>query len=778
MAFRAVQMKLSGALQGMGVRPQLARMAMQHSWSGSVRNTLAGIDLILAGDLPEENVLKSIVRNALPIHAITIVDELPVSARSAQTGFRIEESELTGAISAPIPCDVAICSECLSEVSDSTNRRFRFPFISCAHCGPRYTILRSMPFDRRRTTLDAFPMCSACFEEYHDPWNRRFHAQTIGCAECGPRLWACVTSGPQIAVNDEALRLAAAGLIQGQIVALKGIGGYQLLADACRSDVVRKLRQRKHRPEKPFAVMCRNLAEARKYAIIGEQESEEMQSAANPIVLLRRIGSSGLADELFPGLNDIGILLPTTAIHDRLLEIVGGPLVCTSGNESGGPIAYRNNEAEMSLGNIADLFLHHDRDIARPVDDSVVRVLSQRSVTFRMGRGLAPLKLELGKHVSTFALGAHEKSAVAMSNGCQSILGPYIGDLETIPAQDRWIEQARELEQLLNPAQEDCPLERNSLPDECRLGSGESCYALDPHPDYYPSRWRHDDSGNELTVWHHHAHIVSGMVEHGWLDRTVLGVAFDGTGLGPDGSIWGGEFLITTATGFRRVGSLRPFQMPGGTASMIDLRRLLFSLLTQIEGLSSENICNWTGLSLDQIGRFTHVLASRYSVPTTSCGRLFDAVACLILGIHRSEFDGHAAMALEAACDSSSEGRYRFAISPGPPFEIDWRPVISQMIVDRAHGDVTMNQMAMRFHRAVAHSILDVARQHPDLPIVLSGGVFQNRVLVELLVTEWPRPLSELGLPGRIPPNDGGIAAGQLAIAQSINSMKDESKCA
>lgn len=761
MAERAVRMTLTGAVQGCGVRPALARMAAQYSWSGSVRNTTAGVELILAGVLPDAELLADIVRGVLPnsgvIKQLTWINISP----NAPHHFQIDQSETLGSLAVPIPCDVAICKECLSEVRDPANRRYAYPFTSCTQCGPRYSILDSMPFDRIRTTMESFKLCDKCGEEYRNPFDRRFHAQTTCCSKCGPHVWATDHQGHLIATHDDAIRCAASAIRDGQIVALRGIGGYQLLVDATSPAAVAELRRRKHRPAKPLAVLCRTLADAHELASFDEIEVQQLLSPQNPIVLVRQRPANQLAPGVNPRLVDVGLLLPTTALHDRLAELSGLPLICTSGNKDGEPLAIRVDEAQQRLHGVADIYLHHDREIIHPIDDSVVRVIAGQPVTIRCARGIAPLSLELEHNLPCLAAGGNQKAAVAISNGRQSLLGPHIGDLETLAVQEQWPERVHR----------NCELLRvSTITHEMQL-------LHDPHPDYFSTQWCDALDANRTGVWHHHAHVVAGMLEHKWLNRTVLGVAFDGTGLGPDGSIWGGEFLIATATKFQRVGHLRAFGLPGASSAIAELPRIAVSILTQLDDYSSDEIARLLGLPRSKVVQLQRILDSRWTSRTTSCGRLFDAAACLILRRSYAEFEGQAAMYLEADCDLTEQGEYSFPIDVSDLVEIDWRPAFRMMISDRRSG-VTSSVMATRFHRGLATAILAVCRRWPELPAVLSGGVFQNRVLVELLANQWSAGGAPLGLPGCIPPNDGGIAAGQLAVASQFKQERNCTQCA
>lgn len=752
---------LRGMVQGSGVRPALARFAAGRGWSGSVCNTPEGVEFLIRGHLPNDEELQSAITDALPAPAGMEQIHIEPFRGDVNEGFQIIDSTTTGDLTTRIPRDRAVCRDCLEELHDPGNRRYRYPFITCAACGPRYSILLAMPFDRERTTMRAFPMCGECRREYADVGDRRFHAQTISCPACGPRLW--ITDGRKI-IQDSARspwEIAAEGLRQGKIVALRGIGGYQLLTDAASPEAVQRLRQRKRRLAKPFAVLCRNLTQARRLAELNDEELVRLESAVNPIVLVRQRLPTILAGDVNPGLKDIGLMLPTTALHDLLLAAVDSPLICTSGNLEGEPLSFEIEAAARDLSGIADLFLHHDRDISQPIDDSVVRVMVHRPVTFRAARGIAPQPLELPstERKVYLACGGHQKSAIAWHSGALSLLGPHVGDLETVAGRDRWDEQKKRLSRLINGDQD----------------ANETSLACDPHPGYFPTQWAIGCHESLQKIWHHHAHCVTAMLEHGWLDRDVLGVVWDGTGLGPNGVIWGCEFLRATATTFDRVAHLRPFRLPGGEAAMTDVRRTAFSILSQLEELSSTDTAGMLCVAMQEIERWRAALTPAFSPLTTSCGRLIDAAACLILRQSKADYEGHAAMCLEAACDPSATGVYKFAIDRHTPAQIDWRPVFRSIVSDQ-NQKVPCGVMAMKFHRGLAHMIFNVIQRFPELPVVFGGGVFQNRVLVELVADNWPVEKEPPGLPGVLPPNDGGLAAGQLASAvmSALNKEKTD----
>jgi hydrogenase maturation protein HypF len=743
-AFRIV---IQGVVQGQGIRPALARMAEERGWCGTVCNSAEGVELYGAAPLLDEADFEAAVRATVRGLTALRIERVP---DAGWTSFSIEPSSADADLATPVPPDVALCVTCQGETETPANRRDRYGLTSCATCGPRFSLIKAMPFDRVRTTLQAFPLCEACQREYHDVSDRRRHAQTMACPACGPQVWASDASGRTLATGDDAVVLAARALLDGKVLALRGVGGYQLLVDATNEQAVDALRRRKVRPSKPFAILCHSIESVRTLAELDSVSERELLSQANPIVLVPRRPGAVLAANATPHLHDIGVLLPTTAIQARLAALTGKPLVCTSGNRDGEPLAYHVKESLRTLGDVADVFLHHDREIVHPIDDSVVRPMAGVAVTLRCGRGLAPLPLPL-VGTPTLALGAQLKSALAWSNGRQSALGPHVGDLQDLATRGRWSDHITAMTSL--------------------YGLRGAPLVADAHPDGFPMQWA-EATGHRLTpVWHHHAHVVAAMVEHGWLDRTVLGIAADGTGLGPDGTIWGGEILLATGTGFERVAHLRTFELPGGEAAIHEIWRAAVSVASHLDEYSIATLSRVTGVPDTRIQGVLQACRSGLSSVTSSLGRLFDVAACLILGLNHASHEGEAAMRIEAACDPSAEGEYRWKVVPGDLIELDWRPAIQSMLADRVHG-VAPGVMAERFHRSVAAAMIDAVRalvqRHvtpASTPVVLSGGVFQNRRLVELLVEGWPSECGPLGLPGRIPPNDGGLAVGQLAIA-------------
>jgi hydrogenase maturation protein HypF len=676
--------------------------------------------------------------------------------------FVIAESEPEGTLECDVPLDRVICDACRHEVLTAGNRRWGFALNSCAECGPRYTILRRMPYDRGRTSLAEFPLCPRCRDEYHDPRDRRFHAQGIGCAACGPRL-RFAPAAPAPGVFDVPSRTddwgavgQAVGVIQrGGIVALKGVGGYQLACDATRVAAVLRLRDRKGRPHKPLAVMVRDLAEAESLVQLTSAERQTLRSPAGPIVLCEKRSRSALADNLAPGLRELGVMLPTSGLHVMLAVALARPLVITSGNREGEPIVCASEPAERQLGDIADGFLHHDRPVVRPIDDSVVRHCGRQLLTLRAGRGLAPLTISLrrrtrgqaaGTEECTVALGGHQKSAIALGRNDRAVLSPHIGDLDSLGNRERFEGTLRDLRNLY-------------CTPPARLT------AHDLHPDYFTTRFAEQHlSSRRLAVQHHYAHALAAIWEAGWEGREVLCLIADGSGYGSDGTLWGGEILRVGPSGWQRAGSLSPLPLPGGETAIREPWRIAVAMLQQAGcGLPTGLLQCW-GVEEGRLASVQRLAASRLSTPTSSVGRLFDGVAAIVLGKAAAGYEGHLAALLESASDRREMGSYAsgFEIARA---SIAWQPWLRQICAELASG-VPVERIAMRFHRGLARSLVAASLHFQPLPVVFGGGVFQNRCLVELLEPQLDAHGIGYHFPSMIPPGDGGLAVGQLLAAE------------
>ena len=736
---------LAGGVQGLGVRPAIFRLASELGLSGSVRNSPRGVEIEIEGPRRRLDAFQQSLPCALPRAAsLSQMASSPISPQG-RAAFSIVSEPSDGPLVTRVPEDRAVCPECLREIGQPGERRRGYPFTSCTLCGPRYTVIRAMPFERDDTALDQFPLCEDCRHEFRTPRDRRFHAQTMACGACGPQVWSQASGDGGRLHGSDALKEAVRQLEAGKIVALRGLGGYQLLVDATNAAAVQRLRGRKARRAKPLAVMVKSAEVAERLAHLDETETAALRDASGPIVLLRARPKNGLAAAIHPHLDSVGLMLPTTPLHAMLAQCCGRPLVCTSGNREGDPLEYEVDAADGRLAGLCDVWLHHDREIVRPIDDSVVRVVAGRRVTIRLARGLAPLPLDLPSMRPTIAVGGFLKAAAAWSNGSQSVLGPHIGDQQGLAARERFLSHLEDMQRLY------------------RFRAEQLVHDL--HPEYFSTQWAQQQGIKTLAVQHHHAHIAAGMLEHDWLDRQVLGVAWDGTGYGTDGTIWGGEFLVCSAKSFERAARLRPFRLPGGEAAIHEPWRIALSVCGQLDepiDLKRRPGWNVTAQQMDAVARI--IDRPQLSPLTSSAGRLIDAAAALILGIDHADHDGQVAMRLEAAADRDAKGWYEFPLSEGELPELDWRPLFAGLLADDCRG-VEPGVMSMRFHRSLAHGITRVCRHWREMPVVLSGGVFQNRLLTELVAEMHNDKSQRLGLPGIIPPNDGGLAAGQLVIA-------------
>ena len=736
---------VSGAVQGVGFRPFVYREANQRHLRGWVRNTPAGAELMVSGPVEAINdFIDAMRRHAPPAATIDRIEIGDGHLSEDATGFHIIASDHDGDICTRILPDRATCPDCAREIRDPTNRRHGYPFTNCTACGPRYSITLQLPYDRDHTTMRTFALCPECRREYEDPADRRFHAQPNACPACGPQLALWDRRGRVLAERHDALLEAAQCLLNGGVVAIKGIGGFHLMVDATNDKAVATLRERKHRAEKPLAVMIPDLETAKRHAMISESEARWLQSAIAPIVLVKK-GVLPLAEDIAPGNPMIGLMLPYAPLHHLLMDEVRRPLVATSGNLSDEPICIDAHEALERLGGIADFFLVHNRPIAHPVDDSVMRVVLDRPLWLRVARGVAPLTLPRPTSTGTapmLAVGAHMKSTLALATADHLVVSPHIGDLETIPA---WEAFERNLETL-----------------EGLYETTPAIIACDRHPDYASSRYARRRHEAPVLVQHHHAHILAVMAEH-QLDGPVLGFALDGTGYGDDGTIWGGEVLRVDRHGYRRVAHLRTFPLPGGDTAAREPRRSALGVLSEL-GLSPTP-GDASGFSPREITLLTHALHhSINTARTSSMGRLFDAAASLLGVCHQSSYEGQAAMLLQAAAEhADAEGvGYPVHLSEGEPMVIDWAPIITGMMSDREAG-ISTALIAARFHQSIVDLIAAVAARFPDLPVVLGGGCFQNAWLLENTVRRFgERPVY---WSVHLPPNDGCISVGQLIAA-------------
>lgn len=741
-ARRAIRVR--GVVQGVGFRPSVVRLARGAGLTGFVRNDSEGVWIEVEGGVQAVDGFASLLRAHAP--ALARIDSLAcheVEPRGDRD-FRVEDSVSTDHSGALVPVDAATCDACVRELFDPRDRRYRYPFINCTDCGPRFTIVIEVPYDRARTTMAAFRMCSACSNEYDDPSNRRYHAEPNACPACGPRV-TLVEAEHVVARDDGAIVGGIARIERGAIVAVKGLGGYQLALDARNDSAVDRLRARKRRPHKPLALMARDMAVVHRIAQLTPAAHAALSSPARPIVLLPRRHDAQIAANVAPGSHEIGVMLPATALHHMLLERGPDLLVVTSGNRADEPIALDEAEANEALVGIADATLVHDRPIHTRTDDSVVRVVASAVQPVRRARGFVPDAVALpGAGPCVLAVGAQLKSTVCVTRGSEACLSQHIGDLDGVKARDFFEETIAKLNRL--------------------LGVRPEVVAHDLHPDYASTRWALGTGLPTIAVQHHHAHVVSCMAEHGHLDP-VIGVAFDGTGCGPEGELWGGELLLADRARFRRLGALRPIRLPGGEAAIREPWRAALSVLIDA-GVSVEAL----HLPGDRARAVGQILARGVCSPAaTGAGRWFDAIAA-ILGLREAiSYEGQAAVELEALAARGSDVRaYSFEIEGDEPFSVDLRPVARAVWSD-LHAHVHPADIALRFHRtiatAVARGCVRARAAHGVNVVALSGGCFQNRILSESTLALLERDGFDVLLHRKVPPNDGGVALGQAAVA-------------
>jgi hydrogenase maturation protein HypF len=745
-----VRIMLQGAVQGVGFRPFVFRVARELGVTGWVGNSRDGVTIEAEGDRESLDRLIERIRAEKPRHAEISDLQTSFGPCAGFETFQIRESEGRGAATATILADLATCPDCRAEIFDPANRRHRYPFTNCTQCGPRFSIIKSLPYDRANTSMSRFEMCPECSAEYHDPTNRRFHAQPNACPRCGPRVALWNESGLGLADDDEAMGAAARLLKEGAIVALKGIGGFQLLVDASNEEAVRRLRLRKCRPEKPFAVMFPTLEAVAGTCVVPDGESTLLTSAAAPIVLVkRRADDRAIAPSVAPSNPQLGVMLPYSPLHHLLMADVGIPLVATSGNRSDEPICTDESEALGRLKGVADYFLVHNRPIVRPVDDSVARVLLGRGQILRRARGQAPLPIRVADEgPSVIGLGADMKNTVALSVGRNIFISQHLGDLETPQARSAFQGAVSDLPRLygVKPVATGCDL----------------------HPGYASSRYARWIDAQACGVQHHYAHVLACMAEHG-LGAPVLGICWDGTGFGTDGTIWGGEFLAVGPADFRRVAHFHPFPLTGGDAAAREPRRSALGVLHETYGdgvFSRDNLASVQAFSRAELRILRQALLRGVNTAvTSSAGRLFDAVSSLAGLRQLSSFEGQAAMDLEFAMEAGSHSPYPFTLTSGDPCEFDWRPTIRAVLEDIEAGSPA-GRVAARFHETLSEVIVAVATRIGIDDIALTGGCFQNRWLAETAA----RRLHQAGFkphwPQRVPPNDGGIALGQVLAAR------------
>ncbi len=761
MTRRRLRICAHGVVQGVGFRPFVYTSAAALGLSGSVRNDSSGAVIEVEGDTSAiAEFLDRLEHHPPPLAVVESVQTQDVPVRGG-TGFAITDTSHSAGGRTLASPDVAMCNDCAAEQRDPANRRYRHPFVNCTNCGPRFTIIASLPYDRAATTMADFPMCPDCAREYADPANRRFHAQPVCCPQCGPTLTFRDHNGATVD-GEEGLLKARKLLRDGGILAVKGIGGYHLACDAGNAAAVQTLRRRKRRGDKPFAVMVPDLATARDIAEVDDSAAQLLSGIQRPIVLLTGRTSTAVTDLVAPHNPDIGIMLAYTPLHALLFGLPGdapGPpvLVMTSGNLGGEPICFTDADATNRLDRLTDAWLLHNRAILVPCDDSVVRMVDQCEMPIRRSRGYAPLPVALPVPVApTLAVGADLKNTLAVAEGKYAWLSQHIGDMDDLATLSAFDAAERHLREL--------------------TGVDPANLVADAHPGYRSTAWarRNADGRPVRTVQHHHAHIAAVMAEHG-LDGNshVLGFAFDGTGYGPDGAIWGGEVLVADYKGYRRVAQLRYVPLAGGDVSVERPYRMALAHLWAAGLPWSADLTPVRACPDDERGVLAHQLQTGLGcVPTSSMGRLFDAVAALAGVRQIADYEAQAAIELEGLSRGMNCGTatYKFDIKAGEPVLVDPAPVLRAVIADQ-RAAVPPGVIGARFHRAVADVVVRLAELESKAAgvrvIALSGGVFQNALLLQLTLSGLHTKGFEVITHRHVPPNDGGIALGQLLVGNS-----------
>ncbi|MCF7970192.1 MAG: carbamoyltransferase HypF [Methylococcaceae bacterium] len=740
--------QLNGFLQGVGFRPFVYRLAEQYQQKGWVANTSFGISLHIEGTPDLQQKFLAELNNNLPpfaqIKSLTS-ESLPLENFPQ---FTIKASQFDDQTSLFVLPDIATCPECVAELFNSASRYYQYPLISCCQCGPRYSIMRRQPYDRARTTMSYYPLCTACQQDFSHPENRRFHAQTIACSECGPVLQWMDAQGQELATKEQALAACIKQLHAGKIVAVKGIGGYQLLVNAQDEVAVARLRRKKMRPAKPFALLATDLVMVKSLCLVSEQEKQALQSAMAPIVLLKKHAFIKQYQAVAPSSHLLGVMLPSSGLQHLIMREFAQPLVATSANRAGAPICTDDQQALEALANIADYYLLHDRVILRALDDSIVRVIANKPRVLRRARGYAPLPIALTIESNTLALGGHLKSSWALSYQGYVLLSQYLGDMQSLANQEHF-------KQSLIDAQDFYAVSAKQL-------------IHDQHPDYFTSHYAGQSALPSLAVQHHHAHALSCMAEH-QLKPPVLAVTWDGTGLGEDYSSWGGEFFLIKAQSIEHFAHIKPLLLAGGDKANKEPRRVAIAILYELFGeqwqTEVKDLACLRAFTANELQVLAMVLKNKLNTPqSSSMGRLFDAVASLLNLCQINAYEGQAAACLEAIASLSRTDKiYTYSFISRQPIIIDWQEMFLQILTDLPVLSAAL--IAAKFHNTLADIILRIAQQVGEQQIVLSGGCFQNAILTEKVHQVLEDAGFQVYSHEQIPSNDAGLALGQLYYA-------------
>jgi len=749
---------IRGAVQGVGFRPFVYKLASDLKIAGFVQNSSYGV-IVEAESKKDilDQLLLRIEKEKPPTSFIQSLEHSFLDEKGFKD-FQIKES-ISGEAEVFILPDIATCPECRKEILDPKNRRYQYPFTNCTLCGPRYSIIENLPYDRKNTTMKSFKMCKECQKEYDNPENRRFHAQPNACAKCGPRIELLDKEGKIIEIRRNALLAVVEAIKKGDVVAIKGLGGFHLVVDAKNKEAVQKLRDRKKRGLKPFAVMYRSIEEIVIDCEISDFEKRSLLSSEAPIVLLRKKKDLKIADNVAPQNPCLGAMLAYTPLHILLLDILNGPIVATSANLSEETICIDNDEALSSLKYLADSFLIHNRDIAHHVDDSIVRIMADREMVLRRARGFAPLPIFF-KDVkdSVLAVGPHLKNTIAFSNKKNVFISQHIGDLETPKTFETFEKTIEDLTKIykVNP----------------------KLIVCDEHPNYLSTQFAQQSNLPKERIQHHYAHICSCMAENE-IDDEVLGVCFDGTGYGQDQTIWGGEFLKVNKDGFKRFAHFSPFPLPGGEAAVREPRRSAAGLLYHVFGekiFNQKNIESLNAFKREELLNLRSMIKRKINSPlTSSVGRIFDAVSSLLGFRHYIDFEGQAAMDVEFAIfDEESTSAYSFDVKKRESLVIE--ELFVRDILQDIKAGVEKGLIARKFHDTLVDIIVAVAMRSGLKKIILTGGCFQNKYLLERSIQRLRKEGFLTYWHQRIPTNDGGISLGQIAAASKKNVLQYDLK--
>ncbi len=788
---------IRGAVQGVGFRPFIYRLAAELKLTGFVNNSPLGVFIEAEGAKSQlDEFILRIEKEKPPISVITSL-EFSFLDPKGYNKFEIVKSDSTGLKTTLILPDIAVCSDCLNEMFDPNDRRFRYPFINCTNCGPRFSIIESIPYDRPNTSMKKFTMCEDCRKEYKNPLDRRFHAQPIACPKCGPNVELWNESGKIISKDEDGISETASQIRNGKIIALKGLGGFHLIVDARNGDAVNRLRQKKFREEKPFALMFLDLESVKKHCAVSPFEERVMCSPESPIVLLKKMWSAEwfdgahhkcgmgnndsslpsaihtshaapytpqstlnishftLSDYVAPDNPYLGIMLPYTPLHHLLMHELNFPIVATSGNLSEEPMCIDEYEALNRLNGIADYFLVHDRPIVRHTDDSIVRIIDGREMVMRRARGYAPLPIQIknsDESEDILAVGGHLKNTVALKVGTNVFISQHIGDLSTNESYNTFQKVIHDFQNLYE--------------------SKVSRLVCDLHPEYISTKFAQEQNLKIEQVQHHLAHIASCRAEN-QIEGKALGVSWDGTGFGFDKTIWGGEFFLTDDDSYKHIGQFRKFRLPGGEAAIKEPRRSALGLLYEIykeKIFSGSNDFLSSSFTEVELNLLKEMLKKKVNCPqTSSAGRLFDAVSSLLWIVQHSNYEGQAAMMLEFAADRRVVESYPIELKQNEIFIFDWKNLVEAILYDlKKH--VKTEIISAKFHNSLAELIVQLAKRFGEEKIVLSGGCFQNAFLLERSIKRLRENNFKVYWHQRIPPNDGGLSLGQIAAMNYVRT--------